>query len=71
MANCECLEKCPFFNDKLEMMPNMSKVIKDKYCLTDNSRCARFIVFSKLGRDSVPKNLFPHQHDKVKSILEN
>ena len=70
MAKCEYLEKCLFFFDTMEAMPNMAKVIKDKYCQNNNSRCARFIIFSKSTKDPVPTNLFPHQHAKVKSILD-
>ncbi len=69
MSRCEWLEKCLLFFDTMETMPNMAKVIKEKYCLMNNSRCARFIVFSKIDGDSVPLNLFPHQYDKVKPIL--
>ena len=70
MAKCECLSGCPFFNDLMEKMPNMSKSIKDKYCLTDNSGCARYIVFKKLGKSSVPPTLFPHQRDRIDKLLK-
>jgi hypothetical protein len=69
MANCECLAKCPFFNDKMADLPATAQKIKNRLCLTDNTECARYMIFKKLGRDRVPFDLFPHQIDKAQRIL--
>jgi len=69
MAECICLKGCPFFNDNMADMPAMSESLKKKYCLGDNSECARFIVFSANGKGSVPKDLFPHQIDRARKIV--
>ena len=66
--DCECLEKCPSFNDMMKDMPAIADLYKHQYCKTDNSECARFIIFKKLGRDAVPKDLFPNQKDRLKNI---
>ncbi len=69
MPDCECLPKCPFFNDRMQNMPGMSAVYKKRYCKTDSSKCARYIVFKKLGRDEVPSNLFPNQIEIAQSLI--
>ena len=70
MANCECLQGCIFFNDQMENMPNMASRIKQKYCLTDNSQCARYIVFKSKGKEAVPQTLFPHQTNKISELIK-
>jgi hypothetical protein len=69
MADCECLSKCPFFNDKMANMPSMAKIMKNRYCKGDYGTCARYQVFKALGREAVPADLFPNQPDKVEQLL--
>ncbi|HNX05783.1 MAG TPA: hypothetical protein PKI32_09790 [Opitutales bacterium] len=69
MANCECLAGCPFFNDKLPMDSGLGAMYKNRYCLGDNSKCARHVVFMKLGKGNVPPNLYPNQLDTAARIL--
>ncbi|WDP88477.1 MAG: hypothetical protein HUN04_01455 [Desulfobacter sp.] len=69
MADCELLKGCPFFNDKMKDTEGLGAIYKKKYCLGDNQHCARYIVFKKLGRPSVPANLFPNQIDQAKEII--
>ncbi|MBN1250731.1 MAG: hypothetical protein JXR51_10480 [Bacteroidales bacterium] len=69
MANCICLPKCPFFNDKMANMPSMSNLIKTKYCQGESSECARYIVYKAIGSENVPSDLFPNQVDRAKEIL--
>ncbi|MBN2694938.1 hypothetical protein JXR93_09770 [bacterium] len=70
MADCECLPKCPFFNDKMSNMPSMANLMKKKYCQGDKSECARYLIASKLGRDKVPSDLFPNQLERAFEILK-
>lgn len=69
MADCECLSKCPFFNDKMKNMPAMAATYKRNYCQGEFAKCARYMVFKALGRDKVPADLFPNQGDRAKAIL--
>jgi hypothetical protein len=69
MANCELLEKCLFFNDKMGNRPGMAEMYKKKYCRGDNSDCARHMVVEAMGREKVPTNLFPNQADEAKRII--
>jgi hypothetical protein len=69
MANCELIEKCLFFNDKMGNKPGMAEMYKKKYCRGDNSVCARHLVFKAMGKENVPSNLFPNQVDDAKRIM--
>lgn len=69
MADCECLHKCPFFNDKMAGMPAMATIMKKRYCQGDSSDCARHIIFSTLGATSVPADLYPSQADRARQII--
>ena len=69
MAECECLQKCLFFNDKMDDSKGIGKIYKDKYCLGDNSNCARYQVFLRLGADAVPANLYPNMNERAQEII--
>ncbi len=69
MAQCECLDGCPFFNDRMPDTEGIGAMYKQKYCLGDNSQCARYVIFKRLGRNAVPTDLYPNMHDRAKRIL--
>ena len=69
MADCECLPGCPFFNDKMANKPATADLLKREYCLGDNKDCARYRIFKTVGREHVPPDLFPIQHDRAERIL--
>lgn len=71
MAQCACLETCPFFNDKMENMPAIAGMIKQAFCLGSFEKCARYMVFEKLGRPGVPTDLYPSQTTRVTEILRS
>ncbi len=66
---CECLPRCPFFQDKMANMPRTAEVYKKKYCFGDNTLCARFMVFRARGREAVPPDLFPHERKRARELL--
>lgn len=69
MATCECLPRCPFFNDQMADIPATAELLKHRYCLSDYNTCARYMVFKALGREKVPSNLFPNHSDKAKALI--
>ena len=69
MANCECLEGCPFFNNTMANMPATALTFKKRYCQGDFLDCARHMVFRNLGNDKVPGDLFPNQVERAKEII--
>jgi hypothetical protein len=66
MPDCPKLIKCPFFNDKMANKPAMAELFKKQFCLTDNSKCARFLVSS--ADKTVPPDLYPNQLERVKIL---
>jgi len=69
MVECECLTTCVFFNDQMKGLEAVKGLMKQHYCLGDNSNCARFMVFKALGKGRVPADLIPNQTEKVRAII--
>jgi hypothetical protein len=69
MADCELLPTCLFFNDKMATMPSTATLVKDRYCRGDNSQCARYVVYKRLGRPKVPTDLFPNEAQRANKII--
>jgi hypothetical protein len=44
--------------------------MEKRYCLGVFANCARYTVASKLERDKVPQNLYPHQKDRADPVLQ-
>jgi len=69
MSDCELLKTCIFFNDKMANLPSTVEIFKIKYCRSDNTECARYMVFKALGRERVPQDLFPNQVDVARKVI--
>lgn len=69
MANCESLEKCPFFNDKMAKKNVLAYVYKQRFCKGDNADCARYVVMKRLGKGKVPLDLYPNEMAKARKIV--
>lgn len=69
MESCDCLQGCPFFNDKMPIDRGIGKIYKDRYCLKNFNDCARHKVFNVLGKEKVPVNLYPNMFDRAESII--
>ncbi len=66
---CELLATCRFFNDKMANVPVTAEMMKVTICKSDNSRCARYLVFKALGREKVPGDLFPNEVERARTII--
>ncbi|MFZ1290191.1 MAG: hypothetical protein WAR79_08870 [Melioribacteraceae bacterium] len=69
MQQCDCLNGCPFFNDKMSIESGLGKIFKRNYCLGNFMECARHKVKVALGKESVPSNLYPNMIDNANKIL--
>jgi hypothetical protein len=69
MADCQCMAGCPFFNDRMQGMDGAAGLFKKKYCQGSAADCARFMVFSRLGKAAVPSDLFPNMVDRANAII--
>ncbi len=47
MADCEKINDCRFFSDKMANMPSNSALMKEEYCRGDKSGSARYQVGAK------------------------
>ena len=71
MADCELTAGCVFFNDKMVNMPATAELMKSRYCRGDNSQCARYMVYQKLGTPKMPADLFPGDIERARKILSS
>ncbi|MBN1161991.1 MAG: hypothetical protein JXA17_08595 [Dehalococcoidales bacterium] len=69
MAECELLKGCIFFNDKMKVSDALGEMYKRRFCLKDNSQCARYMVYKALGREKVPIDLFPNMFERAKKVI--
>jgi hypothetical protein len=69
VPECALTEGCIFFNDKMASMPSMANMYKQRYCHEDFEACARFRVLEVVGRENVPKDLYPNDVDKVDAAI--
>lgn len=70
MAECELIQGCIFFNDKMQNMPATADILKEKYCKDGYAACARYMVFKALGRPRVPPDLYPQQTEKAEKVIK-
>ncbi len=66
---CEYLRTCPFYNDKMDIDSGIGRMYKIRYCEGNKTRCARYSVVTKLGRNYVPVDLYPNMHKWAEKIL--
>ncbi len=69
MQECELMSSCPFYNGQLKGDDEQINIMKEKYCQKNNLNCARYMIFIALGKESVPKGLFPHQKDLAYEVI--
>lgn len=70
MKVCELLAQCTVLNEEPANMPSTARALKSRYCLGSGCRaCARYIIFRKLGKEKIPADLLPNQHDRVLDLL--
>lgn len=69
MKDCELLQRCPFFNNRLTEMPSMAELFKKKYCKNDWASCARYMIRKQIGIEHMPENLWPNQQSKAEALI--
>jgi len=69
MAECEFIEKCPFFQGKLADKPVEVEELKEKYCKSNNLNCARYMIANALGKEHMPPDLYPHEKDVAYRVI--
>ena len=71
MSNCKFITTCPFFTGRMDDSKGLGAMYKKHYCLGSSKNCARYIIASKLGKEKMPANLYPHQKDRAIQLLDD
>lgn len=69
--SCELMSTCPFFNEKMPASPQTLALYRARYCRGENAECARYLVFSALGRDAVPLDLYPNDRLQALKVVRS
>jgi hypothetical protein len=70
MSPCEYQSSCTYCNILKEKSPVILGYIKEEYCDSSYSECARFMVSKAHGPKHVPKYLFPEDIHEACKILD-
>lgn len=70
MDTCGFRMSCVFYNDLKERRPVTLGYIKEEYCDSNYSLCARFMVYKARGPCNVSKYLFPEDIHEACKILD-
>jgi len=71
MSDCESISKCGFSKNRMDnTMPALAEIMKQNYCQGAWDTCARHKLSHSLGKDSVPVDVFPNQHERANQIIE-
>jgi len=66
MSLCPSMNECPFFNGKMKENPNILNIYRDKYCKEDNSKFARWMISTTIGKEYATLDIYPNIIAKVK-----
>jgi hypothetical protein len=69
MAECEFLQACPFFNDRMPIEAGIGALYKQRYCKNNKDACARYMVRKALGKEKVPADLYPNMLERAGEII--
>ena len=69
MAACEKLEKCPFYQGKMDINSGLGRMYKEKYCEGDKTICARYMVATQVGPEFVTTALYPNMNSVAEKII--
>ena len=70
MKTCEFLSSCDFYNDLRKRRPITLESVKEEYCDSNYTQCARFMVSRLHGPGRVSKYLFPEDIQEACKILD-
>ncbi|MGA1821378.1 MAG: hypothetical protein ACMUIG_02490 [Thermoplasmatota archaeon] len=69
MTDCDYLSTCPFFNDRMDYIPEKAEQMKNGYCRRAGEGCARYMVLNAIGRENVPSDLYPMQLIRAEKLI--
>ncbi len=66
---CELVATCPFFNEQTDAKPTILALYRARYCRGQSSECARYLIFVAMGREHVPRNLYPSDQLRALALV--
>lgn len=69
MAECEYRAECHFFVQEVGYSPEMQHTMRERYCMTDNSECARLAAMEYLELDEIPDDLIPTDFERLEQLV--
>lgn len=65
MTRCQWTEGCVFFADEVGYSIDLQAAMRNRYCLGDNSGCARLDAMNDLPREEIPNDLIPTERERL------
>lgn len=70
MADCELLQTCEPFYEKLASMPSTARLMRGAFCRWNFAECARYRIHKALGTDKVPLDLYPSDASRAAEMMK-
>jgi hypothetical protein len=67
---CLFFEQCNFVQDNAERMPELIQRTQERFCMVQDSKCARRQLYETWGAEVVPPLMLPEQTDWAKQIRD-
>jgi hypothetical protein len=71
METCEFQSSCFVYSNLMKNRPRTLEYIKEEYCDSNYSTCARFMIFKSKGPYKVSNYLFPEDIQEACKILDD
>ena len=74
MAECKYFDNCPAntkVKGNLNKPMSIIKHYQENYCLENPAYCARRKVIGEVGKEALPSDLLPYQHEQAEQIINN
>jgi hypothetical protein len=71
MPRCEHTDTCTFFVVEVGYSPELNEAMKKRYCLEDNTECARRLAMDLVGRSNVPDEMLPTDVDLLEELKKS
>lgn len=72
MGKCEFSENCAIFElSAIVNNTNAQKRFRENFCNGNESKCARHLVWTTLGKEYVPVLMLPHQREWANQLLSD
>lgn len=70
MATCVWTEECVFFSEEVGFSPDLNAAMRQRFCLGDNTGCARLEALAVLPLDEIPDDLLPTDNERLQRLVE-